>query len=171
MMILLLNASYEPLSVISKQRAVALWLRGRVDAATHEMISLQGTDWVLDVPAILRLKRYIYRPHRDIRWSRAGVLRRDGYRCIYCGIQAGDQQKGRIWHRADFTLDHILPLSRGGQNSWQNTACACAGCNHRKGNHTPQEAKLTLLWTPDIPRLDYLVAPEKVPATWQLYLQ
>ena len=57
-------------------------------------------------------------------WSRPGVLARDGHRCGYCGGPAS-------------TVDHILPRSRGGRNTWTNTIAACDGCNQRKDGRTP----------------------------------
>lgn len=64
-----------------------------------------------------------------------------------------------------------MPSSRGGRNSWGNTACACAKCNHRKGNRTPHEAGMKLLWEPKTPRVDYLVASGELPEAWKFYLE
>ena len=123
--VLLLNASYEPLSVIPKRRAMSLLLRGRVDAATDEKIAVQGTSTSFEIPTVIRLRRYINVPRRGARWSRMGVLRRDDFTCIYCGIKFGDVQRSAVLNRHDFTIDHIIPVSRGGKNTWGNTACAC----------------------------------------------
>jgi 5-methylcytosine-specific restriction endonuclease McrA len=171
MAILLLNASYEPLGVITKRRALSLLLRERVDAVTEEMTALYGVVDALSIPAVLRLRRYVNVPRRGARWSRSGVLKRDNFTCIYCGVQAGQKRGGRPLNRSDFTLDHILPQSRGGRNTWGNTACACAGCNGRKGGRTPHEAGMAMLWEPKIPRVDYVVASGDVPESWKFYLE
>jgi 5-methylcytosine-specific restriction endonuclease McrA len=168
--VLLLNASYEPLAVIPKQRAMSLMARGRVEAVTDETHSISGASRVFPLPTVLRLRRYVNVPMRGARWSRRAVFHRDSYRCIFCGIRAGDKRKGGILTRQDFTLDHLIPRSRGGRNSWGNTACACAPCNQRKGDRTPDEAGMTLLWEPKIPRVDYLVASGQIPEAWKLYL-
>ena len=169
--VLLLNASYEPLAVIPWKRAISLLVRNRVDSVTDEtaIIHSPGSTW--SVPVVLRLRRYINVPKRGAGWSRQGVMRRDNYRCIYCGLAAGDVQHGRPLTRSDFTVDHIIPRSRGGKNSWGNTACACPSCNQRKGNRSPHEAGLTMLWEPKTPRVDYLVASGQIPEAWKIYLE
>ena len=169
--VLLLNASYEPLGIVPQRRALSLLLRGRVDAATEDELTIQGTSTTLRIPTVIRLRRYINVPRRGARWTRRAVLQRDGYHCIYCGIQLGDSQKGQTLTKSDFTVDHIIPRSRGGRNTWGNTACACPVCNHRKGNRTPHEAGMPLRWEPKIPRVGYIVASGDVPAAWKVYLE
>lgn len=169
--VLLLNASYEPLSVIPNQRAIALWLRGRVEAATDEAVPIRGGSQTLHLPTVLRLRRYVNVPQRGARWSRISVLRRDHYTCIYCGAQPGVWKSGRVLMRTDFTLDHIIPRSRGGLNSWGNTACACPLCNQRKGDRTPHEAGMKMLWEPKTPRVNYWVFAGDIPEAWKIYLE
>jgi 5-methylcytosine-specific restriction endonuclease McrA len=171
MAVLLLNASYEPLSVIPQRRALSLLLRDRVDAVTDETVTLQGVAGELSIPTVLRLRRYINAPRRGVRWSRRNVMQRDGYRCIYCGVQPGEYRGRQLLLRSDFTIDHIIPSSRGGKNTWSNTACACPACNSRKGDRTPHEAGMPLLWEPKTPRVDYLVASGEIPQAWKIYLE
>lgn len=169
--VLLLNASYEPLAVIPRRRALSLLQRDRVDAVTNDVITVQGTNTTLHIPTVIRLRRYVNVPRRGARWSRQGVLRRDGYRCIYCGLQAGERQGSRQLTHADFTIDHIVPRSRNGRNTWGNTACACPTCNQRKGDRMPHEAGMSLRWEPKIPRVDYLVVSGEIPEAWKVYLE
>lgn len=169
--VLLLNASYEPLSIIPQRRALSLLMRGRVDAVTEEAVTIQSSSDTLRIPTVIRLRRYINVPRRGAQWSRRAVLQRDGYRCIYCGVQAGELQKGQALARQDFTVDHIIPRSRGGRNTWGNTACACPVCNHRKGDRTPHEAGMPLRWEPKTPRVGYIVASGDIPASWKVYLE
>ncbi|MBP7999210.1 MAG: HNH endonuclease [Chloroflexi bacterium] len=169
--VLLLNASYEPLAVIPKQRALSLMARGRVEAVTDDLFQVGGASRTFTIPTVLRLRRYVNVPMRGARWSRRAVFHRDGYRCVYCGVRVGDKRKGVTLAREDFTLDHVIPRSRGGKNSWGNTACACAPCNQRKGDRTPDEAGMTMLWEPKTPRVDYLVASGQIPEAWKVYLQ
>lgn len=169
--VLLLNASYEPLAVITRRRALSLIYRGRVEPACEESVALKGVTTIFQIPAVIRLGRYINVPRRGTRWSRVGVLQRDNYTCAYCGIGPSEKQKNRLMTKNDFTLDHILPTSRGGKNTWVNTVCACPACNHRKGNRTPHEANMKLRWEPKTPRVSYLVASGEIPAAWKVYLE
>lgn len=169
--VLLLNASYEPLRVIPFRRAVSLLMRDRVDAISAEAHPVPTSNTIIEIPHVLRLRRYVNAPRRGARWSRRNVFARDKWTCIYCGIQLGNMRKGRLIGRDEFTLDHILPRSRGGKNTWSNTACACATCNQRKGARRPDEAGMKLRWEPKRPRVDYLVASGDVPEAWKLYLE
>jgi len=169
--VLLLNATYEPLAVIPQRRAVSLLLRGGVDAVTDETLTIAGITNSLSIPTVIRLRRYVKAPRRGVRWSRRGVLQRDNYCCVYCNTRAGEQQHGKLLMKSDFTIDHVIPRSRGGRNTWGNTACACPHCNQRKGDRTPHEAGMPMHWEPKTPRVDYLVASGEVPKAWKIYLE
>ena len=169
--VLLLNASSEPLAVITRRRALSLLRRGRVEPACADKIELKTVSEIIHIPTVIRLRYYVNVPQRGLRWRRQLVLERDRFTCIYCGLEPGDQQRGRALTRQDFTVDHILPVSRGGRNSWGNTACACPRCNQRKGNRTPHEANMKLRWEPKTPRVNYLVAAGDIPAAWKVYLE
>ncbi len=81
--------------------------------------------------------------------SNRELFRRDGNLCMYCGQHYAD---------GDLTRDHLVPLSRGGRDSWSNVVAACRGCNHAKGARTPEEAHIRLLAVPYVPnRAEYLV--------------
>jgi 5-methylcytosine-specific restriction endonuclease McrA len=169
--ILLLNATYEPLAVVTRGRALSLLMRGRVEPACADEVELRTVSQVIHIPTVIRLRYYVKAPRRGLRWSRRAVLQRDRHTCIYCGMQPGQKQRGRVLKHNDFTIDHILPVSRGGRNTWGNTACACPLCNQRKGNRTPHEANMKLRWEPKTPRVNYLVALGEAPAAWKVYLE
>jgi 5-methylcytosine-specific restriction endonuclease McrA len=169
--VLLLNASYEPLAVINQKRALSLMMKGRVEAACDESLEINSISTVSRIPTVVRLRCYVNVPRRGMRWSRPAVLQRDKYTCAYCGIQPGEKQRGQLLSRRSFTVDHILPISRGGKNIWGNTVCACSLCNQRKGNRTLHEVNMKLGWEPKTPRVNYLVAFGEVPAAWRLYLE
>lgn len=169
--ILLLNASYEPLAIINDRRALSLLARGRVEAASDEAIQIRSVARIFCIPTVIRLRRYVNVPRRGTHWSRRRVLQRDQYTCAYCGIQPGGEQRGQVLTRHNFTIDHILPVSRGGKNTWSNTVCACPACNHRKADRMPHEANMKLLWEPKTPRADYLVISGQMPAAWKFYLE
>lgn len=169
--VLLLNASYEPLDIIPLKRAVSLMLRGRVEPACNEAVELHSATETWRIPTVIRLRYYVNVPRRGVSWSREAVLRRDRYTCAYCGSQIGDRRRGRIYVKGDFTVDHVLPVSRGGKNTWGNTVCACASCNQRKADRLPNEANMKLLWEPKTPRARYIVVSGEIPAVWKTYLE
>lgn len=141
--VLVWNASYEPISHTRIQRAMALVTQGRAvieEALPDKFVRHKNGKYPW--PKIIRLLKYVKVPIRygPEAWSRAGVLRRDNHKCIFCGKHAT-------------TLEHIMPTSRGGDpRGWLNTAAACTSCNNKKGDKTVKEARLKLLWDPYVPR-------------------
>jgi 5-methylcytosine-specific restriction endonuclease McrA len=137
---LVLNAGYEPLAVISFKRALVLVMGGKATVvaadATHPVLATSG-EW--QRPSVILLTRYVRIPGgRRMPVSRRGVLRRDGQRCAYCGHSAT-------------TVDHVLPRSRGGADSWENLVACCLRCNNIKGDRTPAEMGWALRMTPRAP--------------------
>lgn len=84
-------------------------------------------------------------------------------RCIYCGLSIGQCNGEKILTKRDINIDHILPKSRGGGNTWVNPACACTPCNHRKADRMPHEAGMKLLWELKTPQTNYLLMDGSVP--------
>lgn len=123
--VLLLNATYEPLRVISVRRAIGLLSRGAVEGLDGVAAQLRTPTTVFKVPSVVRLHYYVRVPRRRAKWSRRAILSRDLFTCVYCGAQAGDRRHGKVLTRTSFTIDHLIPRSRGGGNTWGNTACAC----------------------------------------------
>lgn len=136
--VLVLNADDTALHTVSVQHAIGMLVR---EVAIVEHAVPDRSIGCFPLPTTLRLTRYVkttFLYAQEPGWTKRGVLRRDGWRCGYCS------------GRAD-TVDHIVPSSRGGTNSWLNTVACCHGCNCRKSNHTPDEAGMTLLWQPFAP--------------------
>lgn len=140
--VVVLNASYEILSIVTVHRAIAYILREKaeivVERPGESLRSASGFE--MSIPSVVRLKRYIRLPyrHRIPAWSKTGLLRRDGHVCSYC-LGRGS------------TVDHLLPVSRGGLSTWQNTVIACVPCNTKKSNRTPTEAHMALQRQPTVP--------------------
>lgn len=135
--VLVLNASYEPLNVTSWQRAVILLIKGKAEQVEHNSRYV-CTNFPL--PTVIRLRYYIRVPYKDIPLTRRNILHRDRHSCQYCGY-TGD----------NLTLDHVVPRSRGGGESWENMVTACVCCNVKKGNRTPNEANMGLRCHPRKP--------------------
>ncbi len=142
--VLVLNASYEPLQLISLRRAVVLLLQEKAEMIEAAEQRLRARSFSLEVPLVIRLVYYIRIPRRlRLPCSRRGVLTRDRETCMYCGAQPG---------RSQLTVDHIIPRSRNGQTTWENVVAACRECNHRKGGRTPEEANMVLAVRPRQPQ-------------------
>lgn len=171
--VLLLNGStWEPLAVISLPRAINLILAGKAVAVEHTGQFLRTVKDKFPVPSVIALRTYINVPRRQAHWSRKGVLIRDNYVCVYCGVMPGSIVKGKVIAKSDFTVDHIVPRSRGGKDQWTNTACACYHCNHRKSDRLPHEVGMRLRWEPKTPRTSYLViAVGSGPDAWKRYIE
>ncbi len=136
--VLVLNADLGPLHRVTLRHAVRMLLREVAVVHESEPDRLIG---VYPMPKVVRLVSYVvtrWRFGSGPAWSRAGVHARDGRRCGYCGKEAT-------------TIDHILPRSRGGRNTWKNTVAACTVCNQRKGDRTPAEAGMVLRIQPSVP--------------------
>jgi 5-methylcytosine-specific restriction endonuclease McrA len=143
--VLVLNASYEPLQRVTLRHAIRMLVRGV--AVIEEAVDGRSFG-VFPEPRVLRLVRYVttrWRHSRRPGWSKAGVRKRDRGRCGYCG-RPGD------------SIDHIVPVSRGGESSWENTVLACTRCNHRKADSLLRECGMLLSFTPYVPTWDQLMA-------------
>ena len=168
--VLLLNATYEPMRVITARRAVGLLMRGVAEGVEGIAARLRTVSTVFEVPAVIRLRYYVNVPRRGAIWSRRGILQRDKYTCIYCGTRIGEKRRRHVLSKGDFTVEHLIPRCRGGGDTWGNTACACRWCNHRKGDRMPHEAGMRMRWEPKTPRTTYLVVSGDVPVEWKAYL-
>jgi len=136
--VVVLNATYEPLGVVSLGRALTLIVRERaqiVQAVPGAVVRSARAE--MPMPRVIQFRELVRVPYRyrPRPWTRRGVLERDGHRCAYCGKSAS-------------TVDHVLPRSRGGADTWLNTVAACARCNNVKADRTPAEAGMTLLVQP-----------------------
>jgi 5-methylcytosine-specific restriction endonuclease McrA len=160
------------LSVISIPRAINLLLAEKAVVVEQSGQFLRTIQDRYPIPSVIALRSFVNVPRRQAHWSRRGVLVRDGFTCIYCKAQPGTPVKGKILNKSDFTVDHIIPKSKGGKDQWGNTACACYHCNHRKGDRLPHEAGMKLGWEPKTPRTSYLViAVGSGVDAWKRYIE
>lgn len=143
--VLVLNASYEALGVSSMKRATVLLWNGSAEiVTTYENSYERAGSWSTPSPSVIRLKKYVKVPQvRKPLLNRRSVMRRDNFLCAYCG-KKGDN--------SDLTIDHIIPRSRGGTNTWGNVICCCFSCNQKKGDRTPKEMGWRLRFNPYEPK-------------------
>jgi 5-methylcytosine-specific restriction endonuclease McrA len=145
---LALNASYEPLTILSVRRALRLVIDQKAEALEVDegRVYRSETDtW--PAPVVIRLVRYIQVPRRFRRQvTNTFLFARDAYRCQYCG-----RHRRELGYRESLTRDHVVPVSRGGGNGWRNVVTACSRCNLRKGNRLPSECGMHLVAEPAVP--------------------
>src|SRR5688572_8145611 len=137
--VLLLNQTYEPLGTVSVARAIIMTFKNTVFVEEWDGDRvLRSPQAEFPVPSVIRRRTYInVRRRREASgMKRLRIYMRDKFRCQYCGEKQGV---------AELTLDHILPRSRGGDNSPVNIVAACIPCNNRKRDRTPEEARMPLL--------------------------
>lgn len=139
---LLLNVGYEPVRVVSWQRAVTMIWLDKVDVVSEYDQVLRSSTIEIQMPAVMRLRRY--HPHiESVKFKRHFVYARDRWNCQFCQ---------KRFPASQLTYDHVLPKSRGGRTTWENIVTSCSPCNHEKGDRTPEEAGMKLLKKPVKPR-------------------
>lgn len=162
---LLLNATYEPLSIVSWKKAITLLILGKAEMLAAQADEIHSATQTFKLPSVLRLVRRVSVPRHVVQFSRENVYRRDAYCCQYCG---------KHFMKDKLTFDHVLPRSRGGRATWANIVASCQRCNLAKGNRTPEEAKMPLLKKPGEPRWWPFSSSsahfESHPEAWRPYL-
>ena len=161
--VLVLNATFEPLNVVTVRRAIVLLLKEKAEVVEATEAQIRSQCLTLDVPLVIRLVYYVRVPRRlFLPLTRRTILARDHYACQYCGKQT-----------RELTLDHVVPRHLGGKHDWDNVVSACKACNHRKAGRLPAEAGMKPIRQPcrPAPRRRYLVYPLAAPPQeWQKYL-
>ena len=138
--VLVLNQSYEPLTVCRARRAVVLIFQGKAEMLENGVGFIHSISDTVPLPSVIRLARLVKRPRRERKLTRFEIFNRDRYTCQYCG------QKTR-----QLTLDHVVTRYRGGQHTWENVVSACVACNRHKAGKTPKEAHMKLVRPPAPP--------------------
>ncbi len=157
---LVLNATYEPLGVVSGRRALVLVLAQKAEVVHGTGERLRSERLVVEVPSVIRLRQFVRVPYqRRAALSRRGVFLRDKGVCQYCGRRAE-------------SIDHVVPRSRGGPHAWENVVAACRPCNAKKRDRFLEDTGMRLRARPEPPRhLSWvLVAFGEVPEVWRQYL-
>lgn len=141
---LLVNSASEPLKFIDERRIISLFLRDVI-----EIVSVWEGDILIpqlnqELPATVRLKRWVKRSSRPPKFRRIVVFERDDWRCQYCNVKL---------NYGDATIDHVTPQSLGGKTTWKNCVTACKHCNLWKADNTPERAGMRLVRTVEVPNV------------------
>lgn len=193
--VLVLNKLYVAVRVISARRAFSLLCReiaevihvetgsdgpkymtydfeswAEVSAARDQFADAGPHDWLrtvrleIAVPKIIRLVGYDRLPDQIVKLNRRNLFARDRNMCQYCG---------KHFSTCDLSIDHVLPRTLGGGDSWENLVCACIRCNARKGGRTPEQAGMKLIRKAERPKRNPIIAlrlgHEKY-ASWKQFL-
>lgn len=157
---LVLNASYEPLCVVSSRRALMLIIDEKAELLHATERLFRAAHIAFAEPSVVRLWHYVKVPYQArISLNRRAVFARDDHRCQYCGASAEN-------------IDHVIPKSRGGAHSWENVVASCRPCNSRKRDRSPEESGMRLHRAPSAPRQRtwILVASGAIRSDWEQYL-
>ncbi len=157
---LVLNATYEPICVVSSRRALVLVIEEKAELVHDTGRRYHSERVAFPEPSVVRLAHYVRLPRTArIAITRRSVFARDGHRCQYCGGQAEN-------------IDHVTPRSRGGAHIWENVVAACRRCNALKEDRLLEETGFTLHRMPHAPRsrVWLLAASGDVRAEWEPYV-
>lgn len=164
---LLLNASFEAISVVHWQRAMTLFYQKKVEIIASHDREIRSVSFTFKMPSIVRLFKFVkVRRKLDyVPFTRGNIYARDGYRCQYCGLSYPTQE---------LTFDHVIPAAQGGLKTWTNIVTACVDCNRTKDARTPEEAGMHLKRLPHKPKsaptIRLTVGLRHAPETWKDYL-
>ena len=160
--VLLLNNNFEPLTMCSARRAIALVWTGKAEVLEHTGRLVHSVSISFHIPSVIRLLIFVRFTRRmHIQLSKQNIIQRDMRTCQYCGST-----------ETHMTVDHVIPRSHGGQDTWENLVCACSTCNNRKGDSLPEKAGMHLLRPPRKPCLMSFLFSHKgtVSDSWKMYL-
>tara|TARA_B100001094_G_C17933871_1_gene672102 strand:+ start:277 stop:789 length:513 start_codon:yes stop_codon:yes gene_type:complete len=158
-----LDASFRPVEVIDALEALVLCLVGKAAAVETYTEVINTVTEKFELPSVIALKRIVKFHFTTVSCKRVNVIWRDENQCQYCA---------KFFSTDKLTIDHILPSSRGGRDTWLNLATACKKCNQKKGDKTPEEAGMRLIRTPFRPKTNVLRAVKKsqINPVWKDYL-
>jgi 5-methylcytosine-specific restriction endonuclease McrA len=155
---LVLNATFEPLAVVTARRAVVLVLKDKAEILESNGMVFRSEKLSVPAPSVVRLQYFVKVPYRArASLTRRAVFARDGWICQYCGKTAEN-------------VDHVIPRSRGGSHSWENVVASCRRCNAKKENHLHQEVGLKLRRHPYAPRDGLRLSLGRLEPEWEPYL-
>ncbi len=178
--VLVLNRVFQAVQITSVRRAFTLLYKGQVRAVDSEYRTYDFDNWAdipilpsdnyvrtptrnILIPHVVQLLLFDRLPRQEVKFSRGNIYLRDHNRCQYCG---------RKFPASELSLDHVVPISRGGKSTWENVVCACLPCNVRKGNKLLTESEIRLIRQPARPKWHPLhrLQGRNFPDIWKNFL-
>lgn len=139
---MILNADMSPMGTAKWEDAVSMVCSDRAEVVLESDIRIHATMLLPSIIRLVKMVRNLWK--KRVPWTKENVRTRDNFQCQYCG---------ETLFSRDCTIDHVIPKSQGGKNTWENTVCACFSCNNRKDNRTPSQAKMALRKKPSHPTI------------------
>ena len=163
--VLVVDVGMQPVGVVPWQVAVSMWATEKASILEEYEDEVHSAYLTMRIPAVVRLTTPVVKRSKGVKFSRANVYSRDGYRCQYCGQKCTTDE---------LTYDHVVPRSQGGHTVWANIVSCCVECNARKGGRTPEQAKMRLLKKPAQPtavqKWQFDFPKGKIPEAWRDYV-
>jgi 5-methylcytosine-specific restriction endonuclease McrA len=158
-----LDSSFRPIEVVDSLEALVLCLLGKASAIENYAKKVHSPSSSFYLPAVIVLKRYVKYQFTKLTPNRTNVLWRDKLQCQYCV---------KTFNSEELTLDHVIPKSRGGENTWENLVTACKRCNQKKGARFLHETGMRLCRAPVRPKNSALrtLKKEQIDDIWKDYL-
>jgi 5-methylcytosine-specific restriction endonuclease McrA len=156
-----LDLSYRPIGIIDCLEALVMCIVGKAVAVEEYEEEISSPSVTFRIPSVIVLRRVVKYMSNSLNANRTNILWRDKNQCQYCGV---------IQTPKELTLDHVLPKSRDGENTWTNLVTCCKKCNQEKRDRTPEEAGMSLLKKPKAPKYSILRDVKNVSPSWKLYL-
>ena len=161
MKIIVLNYDYSYLNSVSLHKAMLYIAKGKAMIEKESGKIIKTMTDKFSIPLVIRMTKLILAVYRrGVHWSKKNVMVRDGFQCVYCGS------------KSNLNIDHVIPKAQNGNNSFENTVCACKTCNNRKGSRTPSEAGIYFRkrgWKPTAPTvMEFLILYHKKMGIYKL---
>jgi len=155
--VLVLNSDFTPLNVTSLQKSVKLVLKGKAEVLKENIEKILTTSGEFVRPLIIRLLNYVKFRTKPIKISRHRIYARDNHQCVYCGS------------KKSLTIDHVIPRSKGGLNTWINMVTSCFSCNVKKGDKSLEQSKMKLNSQPYEPQFFTEIAGRSLENVWETF--
>jgi 5-methylcytosine-specific restriction endonuclease McrA len=155
--VLVLNSDFTPLNVTSLQKSVKLVLKGKAEVLKENIEKILTTSGEFVRPLIIRLLNYVKFRTKPIKISRHRIYARDNHQCVYCGS------------KKSLTIDHVIPRSKGGLNTWTNMVTSCFSCNVKKGDKSLEQSKMKLNSQPYEPQFFTEIAGRSLENVWETF--
>ncbi len=183
---LVLNSSYQFVGIVEWQKAISQIYQGDAevlhewDGAVNDFVPISyertvanfNRKYVYKIPAIIRLfnNNVIVTKIKKLKYSKINIFYRDNYTCQYCGYK----WDGVSVKTKKMTVDHVMPVSKGGKSSFENCVTACNECNFKKGDKLLGDCGMKLFHKPNTPSIGMLLRrrmnKRKIHKSWEPYL-